>query len=80
MERDEVASWVKQMTDEMTSGPPFAIGDTVTHPSGRTVQITRGQWWGVRGLSNHWYWREVMADGSLGPEEHGYGWRPGVAP
>ena len=53
---------------------PLRIWDVVRHPDGRTVKILRGQWWGTYGLSNFWYWSEVMADGTLGPEENGYGW------
>lgn len=71
-----VAPWAKELTEEVMGGPPFAVGDQVKHPDGRTVQITSGQYWGEHGLSNFWYWREVLPDGSLSPtEEHGYGWR-----
>jgi hypothetical protein len=57
-------------------GAPFAIGDRVKHPSGRTVEITGGQYWGTHGLSNFWDWREVLPDGSLSTKkECGYGWR-----
>lgn len=72
--------WVKDLVEEVTGGPPFEIGDTVLHPSGRKVKITSGQYWGRYGISNFWYWREVKPDGSLGPEEHGYGWRSKPAP
>lgn len=62
----------KSFTESVLGGSPVEIGDKVQHPSGRQVQITGGQWWGTYGLSNFWYWRECMSDGSLGPEEHGY--------
>lgn len=69
-----VAPWVKQMTEEVLGGPPFKIGDVVKHPSGRMVKITSGAYWGEHGLSNHWFWKEVLPDGKLGEEEYGYGW------
>jgi hypothetical protein len=71
-----VAPWVKDLTERTLGGSPFKIGDQVKHPSGRTVKITDGQYWGEHGLSNFWGWREVLADGSLGPQENGYGWNP----
>lgn len=66
---------VKEMVEEL-AGPcaQWQIGMDVRHPSGRTVRLTGGQYWGRHGVSNFWYWREVLPDGSLGPEEHGYGW------
>ena len=70
----QVAGWIQDIVKEATGGAPFAVGDMVTHPDGRTVKIISGQFWGTHGLSNFWYWKEVLADGSLGPEEHGYGW------
>jgi hypothetical protein len=70
-----VADWVREITEEVLGGPPFKIGDQVKHPSGRTVQITSGQYWGDYGISNHWHWREVLPDGTLSEkEEYGYGW------
>lgn len=69
-----VEKWAKDLTESVLGGPPFAVGDVVTHPSGRKVKIASGQYWGLHGLSNFWRWHEVFADGSLGPEEHGYGW------
>ena len=70
-----VAPWVKAMTESVIGGPPFAIGDVVKHPDGRTVKIISGQFWGEHGLSNHWSWKEVFPDGKLSETvEHGYGW------
>lgn len=69
-----VRSWVKELVEDCLGGAPFAVGDTVKHPSGRAVKIVEGQYWGERGLSNFWSWREVYKDGRLGPKEHGYGW------
>jgi hypothetical protein len=73
-----VSNWAKELTESVLGGPPFSIGDIVLHPDGRKVKITRGSFWGEYGLSNHWYWREVLPDGKLSTtEEHGYGWEPG---
>ena len=69
-----VAAWAKNLTESVLGGEPFKVGDTVKHPDGRTVVITGGQYWGEHGLSNFWYWQEVKPDGTLGPQEHGYGW------
>ena len=44
----------RSITEEVTGGAHFDVGDTVEHPSGRTVKITGGSWWGTYGLSNHW--------------------------
>tara|TARA_R110000822_G_scaffold73771_20_gene177405 strand:- start:577 stop:837 length:261 start_codon:yes stop_codon:yes gene_type:complete len=52
----------------------WKLGDIITHPSGRTVKLGGGAYWGTYGVSNHWEWNEVFPDGSLGPREHGYGW------
>lgn len=70
-----VAAWAKELTESVIGGAPFKIGDVVKHPDGRTVKITEGRYWGDHGLSNFWYWREVLKDGSLSDKvEHGYGW------
>ena len=55
----QVAQWVRDLTEEVMGGPPFAVGDTVKHSDGRTVKIMAGQYWGTYGLSNFWYWQEV---------------------
>lgn len=52
----------------------FDVGDIMRHEDGRIVKVTGGQYWGTHGLSNHWTFREVLADDSLGPDEHGYGY------
>lgn len=75
MSKTHVSPWVQDLTESVTGGSPFEIGDVVQHPSGRTVKIIAGKYWGTYGLSNHWSWREVLADGKFGPEENGYGWR-----
>jgi hypothetical protein len=71
----------RQITEEVLGPAPFAIGDRVRHPDGHLVQITDGQWWGEHGLSNYWYWQEVLENGELGRADSGYGWEPDkVAP
>ena len=67
--------WIQELCEEIMPCC-FSIGDIKVHPSGRTVQIVRGQYWGTHGLSNFWYWQEVLEDGTLSSViEHGYGWR-----
>ncbi|HLE03329.1 MAG TPA: hypothetical protein VI729_01780 [Anaerolineales bacterium] len=72
-----ITNWVREIVEE--SGFPGAtlkIGAVVQHPDGRKVKITGGAFWGTYGVSNFWYWRPILANGELGPEEHGYGWDP----
>lgn len=71
-----IPPWVQELTESVFGQAPFAVGDTVVHPDGRRVLITGGCYWAPGGLSNHWTWQEVLADGRLGPTEAGYGWRP----
>jgi len=67
---------VREIVEEVFGGAPFKVGDEVKHPSSRIVRIVDGQFMGTHGVSNHWTWKEILPDGSLGEEEHGYGWRP----
>lgn len=70
-----VEQWVKDLMDRVSGPSLMEVGLVLAHPDGRTVKITSGQYWGDHGLSNFWYWREVLADGTLSEtEEHGYGW------
>lgn len=69
-----ISSDIRDMVESIIGPAPMKIGDIVTHPSGRKVKIISGQFWGTYGLSNHWVWKEVHEDGTLGKEEHGYGW------
>lgn len=69
-----VSRWVQNLTESVMGGAPFAIGDIVKRPSGRTVKITGGKYWGTYGFSNFWYWKKVLSGGELGKEESGYGW------
>lgn len=64
-----VAPWVKALTEEVLGGPPVAVGKRYQHPTDGEIEITDGQYWGERGLSNFWYWR-VLATGET---HHGYG-------
>ena len=73
---DKLFELARQVTEEVLGPAPFAIGDRVPHPDGRLVEITGGQWWGTHGLSNYWYWKPVLSDGTLGEQESGYGWSP----
>ena len=70
----QVEQWVQNIVEDVCGRTPFSVGAVVEHPSGRTVKITKGEFWGEYGVSNFWYWQELNEDGSLGPEEHGYGW------
>jgi len=61
---------------EFPPGSHLEVGMVTKHPFGRLVKITGGAFWGTYGLSNHFYWREVIDDsGRLSDwEESGYGW------
>jgi hypothetical protein len=70
-----VGRWVKDIVESSLGKSSLSVGAVVRHPSGRTVKITGGQYWGEYGISNFWYWREVLPGGKLSKtEEHGYGW------
>lgn len=64
------ADWIKEIVDETLGKNELEIGKTVKHiPTGKNVEITAGQYWGARGISNFWYWK--FEDGETG---HGYGY------
>lgn len=70
----KVEDWVKDFVED---GKTYLeIGMITKNPkTGKTVKITRGQFWGKYGLSNFWFWREVLENGELSEvEESGYGW------
>lgn len=69
-----VEKWVKEIVEDVLGPSGMVVGKEVMHPDGRLVKITGGQLWGMHGFSNFWHWREVKDDGSLGPDESGYGW------
>jgi hypothetical protein len=72
----EVSPTVVKLVESVGGGEPFEIGDIVEHPKQGKVKITDGQYWGTYGVSNFWYWKKVMPDGTLSKKTyHGYGWR-----
>lgn len=50
---------------------PLEVGKVYLR-HGKPVFITEGQYLGRHGVSNHWYWKPIETDGSLGKEESGY--------
>src|SRR5262245_21766418 len=65
----------REVAEKVFGPAPFKIGDLVRHPFGHLVEITDGEYWGRQGLSNFWYWRDVLPDGALSiVEKSGYGW------
>jgi len=71
---DALRAFANGMIEELKTHQRFDVGDTMRHEDGRIVRVVGGQYWGTYGLSNHWSFKEVLADGSLGPKEHGYGY------
>lgn len=63
-----------EIIEELKKEQRFDVGDRMRHEDNRIVEVVRGQYWGEHGLSNHWTYREILPDGGLGPEEHGYGY------
>lgn len=70
----DLANIARSMNEKLESKSRMQIGVTIKHPDGRMVKIKSGQYLSNGRVSNFWYWNETMPDGSLGPEEHGYGW------
>ena len=65
----------RSMNEEAAYRCRMKIGQRLNHPDGRLVEIVDGSFLGDFGrVSNFWYWKEVMKDGSFGPIECGYGW------
>ncbi len=66
----------REINQELAKGSSMAVGKTLKHPDGRTVKIKSGCFLDPTygRVSNFWSWNEVLPDGSLGPEESGYGW------
>ena len=58
----------------VANGPDIPECLLQAHEDGRVVKVVGGSYWGTDGLSNHWTFREVLTDGSLGPKEYGYGY------
>lgn len=64
----------REFLKDMESKSSMKVGKTLKHPDGRTVKITSGQYLSNGRVSNFWHWREIREDGTLGPDENGYGW------
>lgn len=62
------------MGDVNTNHPE--VGNVYPSPSGDgLVYVTDGQYWRAPGISNFWYWREILTDGTLSEkEDSGYGY------
>jgi hypothetical protein len=72
-----IDNFVKELVEEIL-GDHLEIGMISIHPTTqKKVKIIDGQYWGTYGLSNFWYWKEVLGDNALSEETfHGYGWNP----
>lgn len=49
------------------------IGGVFRHPVDGVIYVTGGAYEIGGRVSNHWRWRKVNKDGTLGEEGHGYG-------
>ena len=62
------------INQEFADRNPIRIGGRYTDKNGRPVEVVSGQFMGTHGISNHWSWRLVKKDGTLGTRVyHGYG-------
>ena len=69
-----ISNFTKGLVEKVCGENTLKVGAQVSHKDGRLVEITDGQYWGTRGISNFWYWREVKEDGTLAEKiECGYG-------
>lgn len=66
---------MQELVEGVFGKPTLEVGMIITHPkTGKLVKITGGSYWGTYGVSNFWYWREVLTDGTLSKNEDcGYG-------
>ena len=64
----------QEMNQELASKSSMKIGENILHPDGRTVRVKSGTFLSGGRVSNFWTWNEVKSNGSLGPDESGYGW------
>lgn len=69
-----LASIGRAMNEELAAKSKMKVGKKTMHPDGYEVLVTSGQFLSNGRVSNFWYWKRVNEDGSLGPEECGYGW------
>ena len=69
-------NFARNFNQNLASKSSMKVGATILHPDGRTVKIKSGQYLDSTygRVSNFWWWNEVLPDGKLGKEEHGYGW------
>ena len=63
-----------KVIDDIEITEEMIVGGACKHPDGRLVKIIGGSYLSGGRVSNFWYWREILADCTLGEEEHGYGW------
>lgn len=76
--RDACLRGVARRINE-SMNPGLEVGMVCTASDGKTVvRIMDGTYLDAvyHRVSNHWTWRPVLQDGTLGEEQHGYGWRP----
>lgn len=64
-----IEPFVRAIVEETIGGSPVEIGNQYIHPEDGLITITAGQFWGDRGISNHWHWRVEETGGT----NHGYG-------
>lgn len=65
--------FIKDIVSEHFGSNHYEIGNRCIR-NDKVIEITDGQYWGTYGISNFWYWKEVLPDGSLSAETfHGYG-------
>lgn len=65
----KVSPAIRALVADVIGESPLEPGKRYIHPEDGLIEVTRGQFWGERGLSNFWYWT-VLATGE---EHHGYG-------
>jgi hypothetical protein len=74
---DPLARIAREMNAKLASQSSMQIGATIPDRAGtRMVKVASGYYLDpiYHRVSNWWTWNEVLPDGSLGPEESGYGW------
>jgi len=71
----KVSLEMRELVEDVFRKSTLEIGVIITHQkTGKLVKITNGSYWGTYGISNFWYWREVLPGGTLSEkEECGYG-------
>jgi hypothetical protein len=69
IERTNVAPWVVELTEDIVGPSPVEVGKKYDHPDYGPIRIISGEYWGLRGLSNHWHWIVL----ETGEERNGYG-------